>query len=122
MKRILIVEDVEINLDLLIQLLEDEYQITSAADGESGVKFARRDKPDLIIMDMSLPILDGWSATRRIRSNPETSHIPIIALSAHALTAERERAIDVGCDAYLTKPVDEEQLFMTIRELLTVNG
>ncbi len=122
MKRILIVEDVEINLDLLIQLLEEEYQISSAADGKLGVKVARREKPDLIIMDMSLPILDGWTATRQIRSNPETSHIPIIALSAHALAAEKERAIEAGCDAYLTKPVDEEQLFMTIRELLTVNG
>lgn len=118
MRKILIVEDVEINLDLLIQLLEDDYQLFTAGDGQSGVDLARSEKPDLIIMDMSLPVLDGWSATRAIRATPDLNDVPVLALSAHAMGSERDRALAAGCDAYLTKPVDDELLFTTIEKLL----
>ena len=118
MKKILIVEDVEINLELLIQLLEDQFQLVSARDGETGVELVSIEAPDLIIMDMSLPVLDGWSATQAIRTNPETADIPIIALSAHAMEADKERALQAGCSAYLTKPVDERLLFKTIADLM----
>ncbi|MGD8634325.1 MAG: response regulator [Anaerolineales bacterium] len=122
MKKILIVEDVELNLDLLVQLLEDEYLLLSARDGRSGVKLARDEKPDLIIMDMSLPILDGWSAAHEIRTNQATKNIPIIALTAHALEGERQKALEAGCSAYLTKPVDERLLSKTIKSLLQVGA
>ncbi len=122
MKKILIVEDVEINLDLLVQLLEDQFQLVIAGDGAAGVELAHVAKPDLIIMDMSLPVLDGWSATHAIRTDPETADIPVIALSAHAMNAEKQRALDAGCSAYLTKPVDEGLLFKTIDELIKVNA
>ncbi|MDX1599981.1 MAG: response regulator [Anaerolineales bacterium] len=114
-KKILIVEDVEFNLDLLVQLLEDEYQLVSAGDGQAGIELASRERPDLILMDMSLPGLNGWEATRRIKSDLALAHIPIIGLSAHALRAERDQAMEAGCDEYLTKPVDEELLFAAIR-------
>lgn len=120
MNKILIVEDVEINLELLVQLLEDDYLLVSAGDGGAGIELALIEKPDLIIMDMSLPILDGWSAMREIRANPTTAKIPIIALTAHAMEADRQKAFEAGCNAYLTKPVDEGQLFRTIKELLQV--
>jgi two-component system cell cycle response regulator DivK len=122
MSKILIVEDVEINLELLIQLLEEDHQLLSAGDGRLGVEIAISEQPDLIIMDMSLPVLDGWSATREIRSNIETADIPVIALSAHAMISEKERAFEAGCSAYLTKPVDEGLLFRTIEELLKVDA
>lgn len=118
MKRILIVEDVELNLDLLVQLLEDDYQLLSAADGQAGVDMALKEKPDLILMDMSLPVMNGWTATRQIRANPELAHIPIIGLSAHALASERDQAIEAGCDAYLTKPVNDAELFATLNRAL----
>lgn len=118
MRKILIVEDVEINLDLLVQLLEDDYELVTACDGKSGVDLAGAERPDLIIMDMSLPVLDGWSATGAIRSNLELVSTPIIGLSAHAMEAERNKALEAGCDAYLTKPVDERLLFSTIDQLL----
>jgi two-component system cell cycle response regulator DivK len=122
MSRILIVEDVEINLELLVQLLEEDYRLLSAGDGRLGVELAVSERPDLIIMDMSLPIQDGWSATREIRSNIEIADIPIIGLSAHAMSSEKQRALDAGCSAYLTKPVDERLLFKTIEELLKVDA
>lgn len=118
MKKILIVEDVEFNLDLLVQLLEDDYQLVSAADGQAGVELAASEKPDLILMDMSLPVLNGWDATAQIKSDSRLASIPIIGLSAHALESERIRALEAGCDAYLTKPVDEELLFSTIGRAL----
>lgn len=114
-KKILIVEDVEFNLDLLLQLLEDDYLLVSAGDGQQGIDLAGQERPDLILMDMSLPGVNGWEATRHIKSDRELAHIPIIGLSAHALRAEREQAMEAGCDEYLTKPVDEELLFAAIR-------
>ena len=110
MKKILIVEDVEFNLDLLIQLLEDDYELVAAGDGASGVETAACERPNLILMDMSLPIMDGWEATKLLKSNPDLKQIPIIGLSAHAMNGDYEKAIQAGCDEYLTKPIDEDQL------------
>ncbi|MEN8172243.1 MAG: response regulator [Chloroflexota bacterium] len=116
MKRILIVEDVDLNLDLLIQLLEDDYEFLVARNGASGVEMAVSEKPDLILMDMSLPIMDGWEATRRIKSTKNIAQIPVIGLSAHAMAGDREKALGAGCDDYLTKPVDEDLLFETLEK------
>ena len=118
MKKILIVEDVDLNVDLLVQLLEDDYALVIAGDGVSGVEKAARERPDLILMDMSLPGLDGWEATRRIRADRALEHIPIIALTAHAMQGDKERAIGCGCHDYLSKPIDEDLLFEKIRCLL----
>ncbi len=118
MKKILIVEDVELNVDLLVQLLEDDYALVIAGDGASGVEKAANERPDLILMDMSLPGLDGWEATRRIRADRALEHIPIIALTAHAMRGDKERAIGCGCHDYLSKPIDEDLLFEKIRRLL----
>ena len=118
MKRILIVEDVEYNRDLLVQLLEDEYEILTAADGATGIEVAARHRPDLILMDLSLPGVDGWEATRRLKARPETQATPVIALTAHAMQGDEERARACGCDDYLTKPIDEDQLFAKLARLL----
>ena len=118
MGKILIVEDVDLNLDLLIQLLEDDFVVVSARDGDAGVQMATSETPDLILMDMSLPVMDGWEATRRIKSSAQTRSIPVIGLSAHAMNGDRERAIASGCDDYLTKPVDEDLLFGKITAML----
>jgi two-component system cell cycle response regulator DivK len=111
MKKILVVEDVELNLELLIQLLEDEYELVTAGDGEQGVAVARSERPDLILMDMSLPVVDGWEATRRIKAMEELRDVPIIALTAHAMAGDREKALEAGCDDYLTKPLDDDLLY-----------
>ncbi len=118
MKKILIVEDVELNLDLLVQLLEDDFTIVSAGDGAAGVQMAEAEMPDLILMDMSLPVMDGWEATERIKSNPATRAIPVIGLSAHAMNGDREKALACGCEDYLTKPVDDDLLFSKLTEFL----
>jgi CheY-like chemotaxis protein len=118
MKKILIVEDVELNLDLLVQLLEDDYELITADNGESGVSLARMDKPDLILMDLSLPILDGWEATRQIKADDDLKHIPIIGLSAHAMSGDKEKALAAGCDDYLTKPLNDELLFQKLDHFL----
>lgn len=118
MKKILIVEDVDLNLDLLVQLLEDDFELVSARDGANGVEMAGKEHPDLILMDMSLPVMDGWEATRLIKTNQRTSSIPVIGLSAHAMDGDAEKALAAGCDAYLTKPVDDELLFQKLDEFL----
>ena len=118
MKKILIIEDVEFNLDLLVQLLEDKYKLVTARDGASGVALAGEEKPDLILMDMSLPVMDGWEASRKIRSDENLRQVPIVGLSAHAMNGDRERALEAGCTDYLTKPLDEDLLARTIQTLL----
>jgi CheY-like chemotaxis protein len=118
MKRILIVEDIEFNLDLLVQLLEDNYEVLTAADGAAGITSAEREHPDLIIMDLSLPVLDGWEATRRIKADPVLQHIPIIALSSHAMRGDEEKARQAGCDDYLSKPLNEDLLFEKLAHFL----
>jgi two-component system cell cycle response regulator DivK len=122
MRKILIVEDVEYNRDLLVQLLEEEYEIVTAADGAAGIATAVRERPDLILMDLSLPGVDGWEATRRLKARPETAGIPVIALTAHAMQGDEERARECGCDDYLTKPIDEDQLFAKVARLLGAGG
>jgi CheY-like chemotaxis protein len=115
MKTILIVEDTELNIDLLTQLLEDDYNLLIARDGAEGVSIARAQNPDLILMDISLPVLDGYEATRQIR---ETLRTPIIGLSAHAMNGDAVRAREAGCDDYLTKPVDDDLLMIKLKEYL----
>ncbi|MBN1873980.1 MAG: response regulator [Anaerolineae bacterium] len=110
-KKILIVEDAELNAELLVQLLEEDYIIFVAEDGAAGIQMAKSEQPDLILMDLSLPIINGWDATRRIKANAELAHIPIIALTAHAMMGDEEEALACGCDSYLSKPLDEDQLF-----------
>lgn len=118
MKKILIVEDVEMNMELLIQLLEDDYELIMATDGQAGVERAQEDAPDLVLMDMSLPLIDGWEATRRIKSSDKSRHIPVIGLSAHAMQGDREKAIEAGCDDYLTKPLDDMLLLEKLQGFL----
>jgi two-component system, cell cycle response regulator DivK len=118
MKKILVVEDVEFNRDLVVQLLEDDYRIITAADGAEGIQLAERERPDLILMDLSLPVIDGWEATRRIKADDALKHIPIIALSAHAMAGDEERARQSGCDDYLSKPLDEDLLFAKLVKFL----
>jgi CheY-like chemotaxis protein len=121
MKRILIVEDLAFNRDLLIQLLEDNYVVLTAADGAEGITVAEHELPDLIIMDLSLPIVDGWEATRRIKADPTLHHIPIIALSSYAMRGDEEKARQAGCDDYLSKPLDENLLFSKLTKFLGTN-
>jgi CheY-like chemotaxis protein len=122
MPKILVVEDNELNRDMLTRRLERRgYETLIAADGEQGLELARRSQPNLILMDMSLPVLDGWEATRRLKSSPETSAIPIVALTAHAMSGDRERALEAGCDEYDTKPVEFPRLVLKIETLLKGN-
>ena len=118
MKKILIVEDNELNIDLLIQLLEDDYELVTASDGEQGLRLAQQTLPDLILMDMSLPVMDGYEVTRRIKAIPALSQVVIIGLSAHAMSGDAEKAIAAGCDDYLTKPLDDDLLFEKLEQYL----
>jgi len=119
MPRILIVEDNEMNRDMLSRRLERKgYSISMAVDGGAGVEKAGAEVPDLILMDMSLPVLDGWEATRRVKGNPQTKHIPVIALTAHAMTGDRDKAMEAGCDDYDTKPIDLARLLSKIETQL----
>jgi two-component system, cell cycle response regulator DivK len=119
MAKILLVEDNEMNRDMLSRRLARRgYEVVVAVDGAEGVKLARGEAPALILMDMSLPVLDGWEATRQIKADPATSGIPIIALTAHAMTEDRERAIAAGCDDYDSKPVELPRLLGKIDALL----
>ena len=117
-KTILVVEDGEFNRDLLIQLLGDQYQVVVAVDGEEGVRKAEQEKPDLILMDLGLPVLDGWGATERIKANSGLRHIPVIAVTSHAMVGDERKAREVGCNDYLSKPIDEEELLGKIRKLI----
>ena len=116
MKTILIVEDTELNIDLLTQLLEDDYNLLIAKDGAQGVIMANEHNPDLILMDISLPIMDGYDATRKIRETLTST--PIIGISAHAMSGDAEKAKAAGCNDYMTKPVDEDLLLAKLNEYL----
>ena len=119
MARILLVEDNEMNRDMLSRrLIRNGYEVFYAKDGQQGVNMALSERPDLISMDMSLPVLDGWEATRRLKANDATRRIPVIALTAHAMAGDREKAIEVGCDDYDTKPVEISRLVGKITALL----
>lgn len=119
MARILLVEDNELNRDMLSRRLSRRgFEVTVAEDGAAAVEQARRELPDLVLMDMNLPVMDGWEATRQLRATPETQGIPIIALTAHAMAGDRERILAAGCDDYDTKPIDLERLLTKIEPLL----
>lgn len=119
MPKILLVEDNEMNRDMLSRRLERKgYAVVMAMDGESGVMMAQSEMPDLILMDMSLPVLDGWEATRRLKSEGATQNIPIIALTAHAMSSDRDKALESGCNDYDTKPVELSRLLSKIEALL----
>jgi CheY-like chemotaxis protein len=123
MTRILLVEDNEMNRDMLSRrLVRGGYEVIIAEDGARGVAIARSDKPDLILMDMSLPVIDGWEATRQIKATPGISGIPIIALTAHAMAGDRDRALASGCDDYDTKPIELQRLLRKMETLLTAAG
>jgi two-component system cell cycle response regulator DivK len=121
MKRILIVEDVEFNRDLLTQLLEDEFEVIVATDGQAGIALAARERPDLILMDLSLPVIDGWEATRQLKADRGLKTIPVIALTAHAMHGDEAKARASGCDDFLTKPIDEVRLFEMLHRYLGSN-
>ncbi len=119
MSRILIVEDNEMNRDMLSRRLERRgYEVILAMDGRRGLAVARSESPDLILMDMSLPEIDGWEVARRLKSDDTTRSIPVIALTAHAMTSDRQRALEAGCDDYDTKPVEFERLLTKIQTML----
>jgi CheY-like chemotaxis protein len=119
MHKILLVEDNEMNRDMLSRRLERRgFAVVLAVDGQGGVEMAASHAPDLVLMDMSLPVLDGWEAARRLKADPATRRIPVIALTAHAMSGDRERAIAAGCDDYDTKPVELPRLLAKIEALL----
>jgi two-component system cell cycle response regulator DivK len=117
--KILLVEDNEMNRDMLSRRLERRgYEVVIAVDGQQGVDMARSEAPDLILMDMSLPVMDGWEATRELKASPETQQMPIIGLTAHAMSGDRDKAIEAGCDDYDTKPVELPRLLAKIELLM----
>jgi CheY-like chemotaxis protein len=118
-RTILLVEDHEDNRIVYSTILEHfGYTVLLAGDGAEGVRLARETRPDLILMDVSIPVMDGWEATRTLKADPATSSIPVIALTAHALAADRERAVEVGCDGYLAKPVEPSRVVEEVRRML----
>jgi two-component system, cell cycle response regulator DivK len=119
MVKILLVEDNEMNRDMLSRrLLRKGFEVIMAVDGGQAVSMARSERPDLILMDMSLPVIDGWEATRRVKAGAATGHIPIIALTAHAMSGDREKALSAGCDDYDTKPIEMPRLLEKIEALV----
>lgn len=119
MPTILIVEDNDMNLDMLSRRLERKgFSVLAARDGQAGVEAALRDRPDLVLMDMSLPVMDGWTATQTLKATAETRTIPVIALTAHAMEADREKALAAGCDDFQTKPIDMPALLEKIARLI----
>ena len=124
MTKVLYVEDNEDNVYMLkmrLELLED-FEVLTAEDGENGCAMALSERPDIILMDLEMPRVDGWEATRRLKDDPRTRDIPIIALSAHALAGEREKALAAGCDEFDTKPIEFERLVATLRRVLAARG
>jgi two-component system cell cycle response regulator DivK len=120
MAKLLLVEDNEMNRDMLSRRLTRRgYQVAIAVDGAEGVAMTRTEAPDLVLMDMSLPVIDGWEATRRIKAEPATSHLPVIGLTAHAMAGDREKALEAGCDDYDTKPIELDRLLGKIEALLS---
>ena len=116
MKKILIVEDVDLNIELLTQLLEDDYTLAIAKDGEQGVVLAGKMQPDLILMDVQIPVLDGYEVTRRLKADPVLRAIPIIAVTSYALSGDESKARAAGCNGYVSKPYSTRQLLAKIRE------
>lgn len=120
MVKILLVEDNEMNRDMLSRrLMRKGFEVVIAVDGAEGVEMSTSKAPDLILMDMSLPVLDGWQATKKIKASSQTRHIPVIAMTAHAMAGDREKCLAVGCDDYDTKPVEFPRLLNKIKNLLS---
>src|SRR5262249_20921684 len=123
MTKILLVEDNEMNRDMLSRrVIRRGFEIVMAVDGAEGIRMAQTESPDLILMDMSLPVVDGWEATRRLKADAATPAIPVIGLTAHAMAGDREKVIEAGCDDYDTKPVELPRLLQKIEALLARNG
>ena len=116
--RILIVEDNPINLELVVQLLEDDYELLVAKDGAEGLELALNERPDLVLLDLSLPKKSGWEVCQEIRTRLGDQAMPLVALTAHAIKGDREKALDSGFQAYVTKPIDEDLLFETVEKFL----
>ena len=120
MAKVLLIEDNEMNRDILFRRLSRRgYLVVSAMDGHQGLEMARSEKPDIILMDMSLPVMDGWEATRRVKSDDGMRDVPVIGLTAHAMRGDREKALEAGCDDYDTKPVEFDRLIEKIERLLS---
>jgi two-component system cell cycle response regulator DivK len=117
-KTILLIEDVEDNRDLVVQILESEYTVVEARDGQEGLDKARTVRPDLILLDLALPKMDGWEAARRLKADPSLKAIPIIALTAYAMEGDEARALEAGCNAYVAKPILPKDLRATVRGVL----
>jgi two-component system, cell cycle response regulator DivK len=119
MAKVLLVEDNEMNRDMLSRrLIRRGFEVIFAIDGQQGVNLAKSERPDIILMDMSLPVIDGWEATRRVKADDATRNVPVIGLTAHAMSGDRERAMEAGCDDYDTKPVELERLIGKIEKLI----
>ena len=122
MAKILLVEDNEINRDMMVRRLQRRgYTIVTAVDGQQGVDMTHSEKPDLVLMDMSLPVLNGWDATRQIKGDPDVKNVPVVGLTAHAMVGDRDQALQAGCDDYATKPVEFEKLIELINRLIKVS-
>ena len=117
-KKILVVDDTDFNRDLVVQLLEDEYEMVIAENGEEALQKTESERPDLILMDLGMPVMDGWEATKRLKSSEHLKHIPVIAVTSHAMVGDEIEARKAGCDDYLPKPIDEEALIKKIRRYL----
>src|SRR4030095_3401626 len=117
-KKILVIDDTDWNRDLLVQLLEDDYDVLQAVDGAEGVMKTEQERPDLILMDLGMPVMDGWEATRRIKANDALKQIPIIAVTSHALVGDGVEQRKAGCDDYLSKPIDDDALIKKIKKFL----
>jgi two-component system, cell cycle response regulator DivK len=117
-KTILVIEDQAFNRDLLVQILEEDYIVIVAVDGADGVACAAAQRPDLICMDFGMPVMDGWEATRMIKAHPDLRHIPVIAITSHAMVGDEDKARAAGCDDYMAKPIDEDELLAKIRHFI----
>jgi two-component system, cell cycle response regulator DivK len=119
MKKLLVVEDNDFNRDLAVQILEDDYEVLEAEDAQKGLAICRSDQPDLVLTDISLPGMDGLEMVAILRQSLDICHIPVIAVTAHAMAGDRERTLDAGCDGYISKPIDEDELLKMIGELIS---
>ena len=117
-KKILVVDDTEFNRDLVVQLLEDDYDMVIAENGEEALTVTEQERPDLILMDLGMPVMDGWEATRRLKSNDQLKNIPVIAVTSHAMVGDEVEARKAGCDDYLPKPIDEDLLIKKIKNFI----
>lgn len=117
-KKILVVDDTDFNRDLVVQLLEEDYDMVIAENGEEALTVTEKERPDLILMDLGMPVMDGWEATRRLKANEQLKAIPVIAVTSHAMVGDEVEARKAGCDDYLPKPIDEDLLIKKIKNFI----